>query len=207
MLHDKRWTVVGTTRIWNSIFSLTLKTYFTHLIQESRSIQGSDQQTVFRLVIIYSSRTVQSIINTNELSPLSTIWTGGDSIYQTNCNTSTVACYTIKGEQLWVYKDVSVVKDPWGITVDNNSNVYLTSRASHKVGVLEPDGRQGRQLISIDDGLDGPTGIYYHQSKNSLLVTSINCTFVSEWRSYPYNITQSKFPNLFSKCTQDRKRW
>ena len=117
---------------------------------------------------------VTTLVKQSNLPYYSYVTTGGDSIYQTNCNTSTVTCYTIKGEQLWVYKDVSVVKDPWGITVDNNSNVYLTSRASHKVGVLEPDGRQGRQLISIDDGLDGPTGIYYHQSKNSLLVTSLD---------------------------------
>jgi len=102
------------------------------------------------------------------------VTTCGENIYQTNCNTSTVTCYTIKGEQLWVYKDISVVKDPWGVTVDNNSNVYVTSRASHKVVVLEPDGRQGRQLISLDDGFEGPTGIYYHQYNNSLLVTTLD---------------------------------
>ena len=117
---------------------------------------------------------VTTLVKQSNLAYYSYVTTGGDSIYQTNCHTSTVTCYTMKGEQLWVYKDVSVVKDPWGITVDNNYNVYLTSRASHKVGVLEPDGRQGRQLISLDDGLDGPTGICYHQSKNSLLVTSLD---------------------------------
>jgi DNA-binding beta-propeller fold protein YncE len=54
----------------------------------------------------------------------------------------------------------------------NNSNVYVTSYRSNKVVVLEPDGRQGRQLISSDDGLNGPTGLYFDKSKNCLLVTN-----------------------------------
>ena len=34
----------------------------------------------------------------------------GDKIYLSD--TSAVTCYTIKGEKLWEYKDVSVLKDP-----------------------------------------------------------------------------------------------
>jgi DNA-binding beta-propeller fold protein YncE len=79
---------------------------------------------------------------------------------------------TIKGEPLWEYKDASVLTDPLCVTVDNNSNVYVTSNSYNMVVVVEPDGRQGRQLISSDDGLNEPTGIYFDKSKNSLLVTS-----------------------------------
>ena len=100
------------------------------------------------------------------------IATRGDKIYQTNRNARTVTCYTIKGEKLWEYNDASLLSDPWGVTVDNNSNVYVTSCISNSVIVLEPDGRQGRQLISIGDGLACPTGIYFEKSKNSLLVTN-----------------------------------
>jgi hypothetical protein len=39
------------------------------------------------------------------------------------------------------------------------------------VVVVEPDGRQGRQLISSDDGLNEPTGIYFDKSKNSLYIS------------------------------------
>ena len=67
-----------------------------------------------------------------------------------------------------------MLKDPQGVTVDNNSNVYVTSYSSNKVVVLEPDGRQGRQLTSRDDGLISPTGIYFDKSKNSLLIVNIN---------------------------------
>jgi hypothetical protein len=77
---------------------------------------------------------------------------------------------------LWEYKDESVLNDSRGVTVDNNSNVYLTSYSSSKVVVLEPDGRQGRQLISSDDGLKYPIEICLIKSKNNLLVTNYKGT-------------------------------
>jgi DNA-binding beta-propeller fold protein YncE len=106
------------------------------------------------------------------------ITTCGDKIYQTNRDTNTVICYTIKGKKLWKYKDVSVLNDPRGVTVDNNSNVYVTSCSPHKVVVLEPHGRQGRQVISSYDGLADPNGIYFNKSKNSLFVANLGKAFL-----------------------------
>ena len=102
------------------------------------------------------------------------IATRGDKIYKAKRASSTVTCYTIKGETLWEYIDLSVLNDPCGVTVDTNSNVYVTSYSSSKVVVLEPDGSHGRQLISSGDGLKYPTGIYFDKSKNNLLVTNYN---------------------------------
>jgi hypothetical protein len=115
---------------------------------------------------------VTTLVKQDNLPYNSYITTCGDNIYQANRHTSTVTCYTIKGEKLWEYKDVSVLNDPSGITVDNKSNVYVTSFTSNTVVVVAPDGRQGRQLISSDDGLKGPTGLYFDKSKISLLVTN-----------------------------------
>jgi len=64
------------------------------------------------------------------------ITTCGDKIYQTNYNTGTVTCYTIKGEMLWEYKDPSVLKDPWGITMDDKCIVYVTSYSYNSVVVI-----------------------------------------------------------------------
>ena len=46
-----------------------------------------------------------------------------NKIYQTNPNTNTVTCYTIKGDKLWEYKDESLLKDPHGVTVDNDGRL------------------------------------------------------------------------------------
>ena len=115
---------------------------------------------------------VTTLVKQSNLPIICYLTTHGDKIYQTNCDTSTVTCYTKKGEKLWEFKDQSVLNDPRGVTVDNNSNVYVTSYSSSKVVVLEPDGRHWRQLFSSDDGLFNPTGLYLMKSKNNLLVTN-----------------------------------
>ena len=58
-----------------------------------------------------------------------------------------------------------MLNDSWSVTVDNNSNVYVASFNFHKVVELEPNVRQGRQLICSDDGLVYCTGIYFDKSK------------------------------------------
>jgi hypothetical protein len=59
------------------------------------------------------------------------ITTCGDKIYQTNRDTNTVKCYTIKGKKMWKYKDVSVLNDPRGVTVDNLYHWLLTQLQLH----------------------------------------------------------------------------
>jgi hypothetical protein len=115
---------------------------------------------------------VTTLVKQINLPHICCLTTCGDKIYQGTNDTRTVTCYTIKGEKLWEFKDELVLNGPRGVTVDNNSNVYVTSISSNKVVVLEPDGRQGRQLISSDDGLNRPTGLYFDKSKNCLLVTN-----------------------------------
>jgi DNA-binding beta-propeller fold protein YncE len=115
-----------------------------------------------------------TLVKQNNLQNHSYITTCREKIYQTNRNTKTVTCYTIKGDKLWEFKDESLLTDPLGVTVDNNGNVYVTSCSSNSVVVIEPDGRKDRQILSSDDGLILPTGIYFDTSKNCLLVTNYN---------------------------------
>jgi DNA-binding beta-propeller fold protein YncE len=119
-----------------------------------------------------SDNRVPTLVKQSNFSSHSYITTCREKIYQTTTNTNTVTCYTIKGDKLWEYKDESVVSDPMGVTVDNDGNVYVTSYRSSSVVVIEPDGRQGRQILSSDDGLKNPIGISFDQSKNSLIVAN-----------------------------------
>ena len=61
-------------------------------------------------------------------------------------NTSTVTCYTMKGEQLWEHIDVSVLTDPRDVTVENKFNVYVTSYTCNSVVVLD-------HVVDKDDNL------------------------------------------------------
>jgi DNA-binding beta-propeller fold protein YncE len=115
---------------------------------------------------------VTTLVKQSNLPSDSYITTCREKIYQTNPNTNTVTCYTIKGDKLWEFKDASLLKDPRGVTVDNYDNVYVTSIRFKGVVVLEPDGSQGRQIFNSDDGLKYPKGIYFDKSKNSLMVVN-----------------------------------
>ena len=119
-----------------------------------------------------SDEKVTTLVKQSNLPYDSYLTTCGNNIYQTTNHTSIVTCYTMKGEKLWEYKDTSVLTGPLGVTVDNKSNVYVTSFIFNTVVVVVPDGRQGKQLISSNDGLNDPVGIYFCKSKNSLMVTT-----------------------------------
>jgi hypothetical protein len=57
---------------------------------------------------------VTTLVKQLNLQCFSYITAGGDKIYQTNRDTNTVTCYTIKDEKLWEFKDVSVLKESMG---------------------------------------------------------------------------------------------
>jgi DNA-binding beta-propeller fold protein YncE len=50
-----------------------------------------------------------TLVKQINLPYLSYVTTSGEKIYQTNPNTNTVTCYTIKGDKLWEFKDVSML--------------------------------------------------------------------------------------------------
>ena len=102
---------------------------------------------------------ITTLVKQRNLQYDSYIATCREKIYQTNPNTNTVTCYTIKGDKLWEFKDESLLNDTRGVTVDNYDNVYVMSYKSNSVVLLEPDGSQGRQILNSDDGLKDPMGI------------------------------------------------
>jgi hypothetical protein len=107
-----------------------------------------------------------------KLPDQSFLTTFGDKIFQTNLLNNSVTCYTINGEKLWEFNDASVLRQPIGVAVDNNCNIYVTSFYYSKVIVLSPDGKQWRQLLDQNDGLSGPYGIYIDKTTSNILITS-----------------------------------
>ena len=132
-----------------------------------------EEQTGIQMMKLCDDRST-TLVKQSNLPSNSFITTCGEKIYQINPNTKTVICYTIKGDKLWEFKDESVLNDPTGVTVDNDGNVYVTSYGSNSVVVLEPDGREGREILSSDGGLEQPIGIYLDKSKNSLIVANFS---------------------------------
>ena len=92
-------------------------------------------------------------------------------IYLSNHNTNSVVCYDFNGVKKWCYSN-DLLKDPRGITVDFNSNIYVAGSMSNNVVVISPDGKRAKQLLGISDGINSPRIICYDKDRNHLLVVN-----------------------------------
>jgi DNA-binding beta-propeller fold protein YncE len=100
------------------------------------------------------------------------IATSGNKLYYTVCLTHTVICCDLHGTTQWEFKDERALKYPWGISVDNDGNVYVVGNKPSNVGVIFPDGQCHKQLLSPKDGLSLACVLDYDKSTNRLLVVN-----------------------------------
>ncbi|XP_063418805.1 uncharacterized protein LOC134701594 [Mytilus trossulus] len=113
-----------------------------------------------------------TIIN-SKLRDWSYVKTFNDTIIYTGRDQSTVTCTDMQGQIKWEFRNLSVLKYPLGIAVDNSGNVYVIGRDSCNVVVISPDGQRHRQLLSTRDGLKEPNVLHYDLITNKLLVANV----------------------------------
>ncbi|CAG2226593.1 unnamed protein product [Mytilus edulis] len=70
-----------------------------------------------------------------------------DRIYYTNYEYNNVVCCDRNGALVWTFKDDFVLKEPEGIAVDNNGNVYVVGEKSSNVVILSNDGKHHKELL------------------------------------------------------------
>ena len=97
----------------------------------------------------------------------------GDNIYHTNYISNTVSCHKINGDKLWEFQDVAIIRNPLGIAVDRDLNVYVASRDTNGVVVISPDGKRCRTVLGVSDGINKPYAIYFDELKNNLVVCNL----------------------------------
>jgi DNA-binding beta-propeller fold protein YncE len=115
---------------------------------------------------------ITTLVEDAKLPDQSFVTTFGDKIFQTNHKHNSVTCYAKNGEKLWEFQNGSVLRQPLGVAVDNNCNIYVTSCNYKKVIVLSPDGKLWRQLLDPKDGMRCPYAIYIDKTTNNILITS-----------------------------------
>ncbi|XP_071150335.1 uncharacterized protein [Mytilus edulis] len=93
------------------------------------------------------------------------------SIFHSNWQDNSVVCYDYNGQVQWKYTD-SLLKKPYGITLDSYSNIYVAGSESNNVVVISKDGNDAKQLIGVSDGILNPRAVYFHKTKNVLLVAN-----------------------------------
>ena len=68
----------------------------------------------------------------------------------------------------------NVLRKPAGIALDQNSNVFVAGNGTNNVVVLSPDGKNCRQILTKDDGLNEPCSLRINIDRSELLVCNKN---------------------------------
>ena len=97
-----------------------------------------------------------------------------DTIKCTDWITNTIYCYTLTGQQIWTFKDENVLREPKGIALDQNKNVYVAGYKTNNVVILSPDGTNCRQILTKSDGLNGPFSLRINFEHSELLVCNLS---------------------------------
>lgn len=101
-----------------------------------------------------------------------------DKIYQTIHEENRVCCHTLSGQKIWDYNDVSMLKEPCGVTIDKSSNIYVASATMNRIIVISPEGKKARCILGEEDGINSPYGICTDKEKNNLLVANDDGTVI-----------------------------
>ncbi|XP_052084450.1 uncharacterized protein LOC127721688 [Mytilus californianus] len=124
-------------------------------------------------MISLSDESITNVTN-NKISNFAYVTTFGDKLLYTNIDNDSVTCCDYHGNILWTFCNTSVLTAPFGISVDNDGNVFVMGYHSHNLVVISPDGQRYRQILSREDGLRFPQVLQYDKSTNTLLVANEN---------------------------------
>ena len=154
--------------------TISMDTYIYGMAVRGRTIYYSASGKGLKMLNL-SDRSVSDIISSN-MSGVVYVATSGDKLYYTNTNTNTVTCCDLHDTPQWQFKDTRVLQGPYGISVDNDGNVYVVGYSTNNVVVISPDGQHHNQLFSSRDGLSYPRVLDYDRSTNRLLVVNVSST-------------------------------
>ncbi|CAC5410601.1 unnamed protein product [Mytilus coruscus] len=110
-------------------------------------------------------------IKTEGISSASYIDTNGKNIYYTSYYGNSVTCCDFQGVIKWTFEDSTILRNPRGISVDNDDYVFVISKNS--VIIISPCGKQHRTLISSFDRLCDPQALHYDKTRDVFLLTLI----------------------------------
>jgi hypothetical protein len=84
------------------------------------------------------------------------------------------------------FKDQNVLREPRGIALDRNRNVYVAGYEANNVVVLSPDGNNCRQILTKCEGLDKPYSLRINIDRSDFYLRQFPLVLVRRfglWRS------------------------
>ncbi|VDI36859.1 Hypothetical predicted protein [Mytilus galloprovincialis] len=158
--------IVKSIKASNECYGITHQKGKLIYYETGRGIQTTD---------IADESSTTAIVTIDDKQQWNYVTSSKDKIYHTSDESNTVTCYTVTGQKIWEYKDVSMLRSIRGVTIDNDSNVYVVSLGGNYVVVLSPDGKNARRLLE-GSGILIPFGIHFDKVNKILLVNNFQGT-------------------------------
>ncbi|XP_071149176.1 E3 ubiquitin-protein ligase TRIM71-like [Mytilus edulis] len=115
--------------------------------------------------------TTSHLISCN-LSGATYISVFAEKIYYTDWSNHTVDCCDRNGSSVWRFKEESVLRNPRGITVDNDGHVFVVGELSSNVVIISNDGKHHRHILTKEQGLSELSAIFFDKQMGKLLVAN-----------------------------------
>ncbi|CAC5396349.1 unnamed protein product [Mytilus coruscus] len=138
-------------------------------LNDGKLIYCSEDKGLKMISLSYES--INSI-TTRKMSSLTKVATHGDKLFYTNEINHNITCCDFSRNTVWTFNESSILNHQFGISVDNDGNVYVVGAWFHNMVVISTYGRRYRQLLSKKDGLNCPKAVVYDRSHNKLLIAN-----------------------------------
>ncbi|CAC5423974.1 unnamed protein product [Mytilus coruscus] len=75
---------------------------------------------------------------------------------------------------IWKFIDKKLLMSPSKLTSDAYGNIYVLGEASYNVVYISADGKQSRQLLDREDGIENVAGIHYNKDRKILIIVNMS---------------------------------
>ncbi|VDI69497.1 Hypothetical predicted protein [Mytilus galloprovincialis] len=83
------------------------------------------------------------------------------------CYNQFIACLDSNGKEIW---KISIADS--GVASDNHGNYFAANYNEQTLNIISADGKKTKQLLTSNDGLDHPQGVFFNSNNNTLLVAN-----------------------------------
>lgn len=75
---------------------------------------------------------------------------------------------------IWRFIDKELLQSPTHLTSDSNGNIYVLGQNSYNVVFISADGKQSRQLLNREDGIEKVADIHYDKDRKVLIIINMS---------------------------------
>lgn len=95
------------------------------------------------------------------------------NVCMSNTYTGSITLFDPSSNIIWKFRDKKLLDSPENLTSDEKGNIYVLGRHTYNVVFISADGKQSRQLLGREDGIENVSGIHYDKDRKVLITANI----------------------------------